>query len=374
MKAGMSRRTVRVTLVAAVLVAGVALVRDYMLRPRATAASEPLIGGSASAGLWPPDAGPDGTYLVDATEAVMDAPGRRIFIPENFTLKLDPSIPYIDWKVRSIEFGRNSTFDVSRPAGPPPLTPARADPILGQPGYWQDGAAGRSGHSGLPALDGRLVRITVDSMGSTGCLWIRTDGASGGQGGPGGDGQGGGGTNCDVERTHGPNGGAAGSGGPGGQGGATAALKIVIASLDKGFSLRPVACPSPVATEALALPGRDGGPLPKPPPPGPVPPELQNPLDCTKFSLFPLVPPHTRPHSAECDNGSIIIWGWPGCGGPGGVYGSPGQPDRSQNPRHCSSFPAKNWNVWPGDEGGFGSPPSSGSRGRCSDAEIAGPE
>jgi len=279
-------------------------------------------------------------------------------------LTLADDVLGINWHIAYLQFGQQAMFDISaatppwswsaghppHPGGPPgnvhvpwPIPPTPPD-YPGQAPKHQKGATGFSGEAGHVGNPGRSLNLVIDNLDLVGSLWIRTDGGLGGPGGNGGAGQIGGDWGCDGDNhCNGGDGGDGGRGGDGGQGGPTSAAQITINSFPKGYLQRPIAVASYCGTS--------------------------NP-----------------PETWAGDDGRIVVWGAPGCGGSIRITWPRPQPPRGGaggNPRvgggvqgeklQCVSFPFTNYFAYPGGTGKFGPNGSVGPSGDGALVEIHGP-
>jgi hypothetical protein len=228
--------------------------------------------------------------------------------------------------------------------------PSAQSAIPGQADYHQVGATGMRGIDGQIGNAGRSLRWVVTTMIMRGSLWILTDGGAGGPGGAGGKGQLGGADRCDGEgRSNGGDGGRGGRGGDGGRGGSTSNVRIEIGTLPVGFVLTPAA----IANGCVKPPGLPGS-LPTPPP---------------------------SSWTEGADDGRIVVWGRPGCGGvnpPGdpfandGGFGGQGGAGGGTG-LQCYSPPFVNYYTHPGKAGMWGDLGSAGQKGGSGSVEIVGP-
>lgn len=269
------------------------------------------------------------------SEAVMDI--AQLSLPDDFTLKFDPQIHQIRWRVGALAFGKRVVIDLS---APPMTLPsgASAPPAEGQASWGQTGASGAPGGSGFTGLAGRLLSLKIKTHLSmtTGSLWIKTDSGPGSSGGSGGQGQLGGGSTCgsrtEGPRSHGGNGGPGGPGGAGGWGGMTSMVIVSIDNYPVGYELRPSACSAACGSSS-------------------------------------------RPPGADGDDGKIVIWGSPGCGGSGGPGGKGGGGgDAHREARVCREFPINNYSMGGGAPGPSGPKGAQGANGACGIAVLRGPQ
>lgn len=161
--------------------------------------------------------------------------GTTLYLPNNFTLTVDPNIPTINWRFAVFSFGANSTIDLSHRTATLPSTnytkPLKNnDPKANKNCQVPKGyASGSHGPNGIPGdngkkgKDGTNLNFHADQILNPGALWIRTDGQNGTNGGPGGDGGDGAIGSCNT----GTDAGAGGSGGTGGKGGDGGDVSIV---------------------------------------------------------------------------------------------------------------------------------------------------
>jgi hypothetical protein len=217
----------------------------------------------------------------EATGLVIDT----LYLPDGFTLKVDPSVKSIDWIVNTIKIGVNATIDLSAPQSKPPTAPSGGS--QNQAEYCVVGHDGVPGGNGAAGASGVSLTIhNVSSIQNEGSLWIRTDGGPGGDGGNGGPGQlGGGHKSFGVGLFHGGGCGSAG----GGQGGRAGVAGVG----------------GPTARVTIVLNG-----------PGVTP--------ITNGGVAPQCGPSQRPASVQGATGILVIWGAPGCGGQPGVGGAHG--------------------------------------------------
>lgn len=173
------------------------------------------------------------TITPDEVSGIIDT----LYLPDGFTLKVDPRVRTIDWSVKKIKIGAGVTIDLSASDVKPPKASNGAPKPQAE--YCQPGAPGNVGANGTPGTPGVSLTIhDVDSVEIPSSLWVRTDGGPGGDGGDGGDGQTGGGKrSIGAGWGHGgpcgsAGGGPPGAGGAGGPGGAAA--KVVIKFKDPG--------------------------------------------------------------------------------------------------------------------------------------------
>jgi hypothetical protein len=224
------------------------------------------------------------SYTVTADEA-SGLVINTLALPENFTLKVDPSVKSINWIVSKIVIGSNATIDLSAPQDKPPR--ARDGGGMRQAQHCVAGLGGIPGGNGMPGAPGVSLTINnVESIDNHGSLWIHTDGGPGGDGGNGGPGQLGGGHKSFGEGLfHGGScgsapGGPGGPGGAGGPGGPTARVLITF----KASGTAPI----------------------------------------TNHADAPTCGPTQRPAIAQGNTGVIVISGAPGCGGQPGNPGAHG--------------------------------------------------
>lgn len=301
---------------------------------------------------WPPNAQPNGYYVVSRPESVAKYP--YVKLPNNFHLSLAPDVDHIQWEIDRLEFGTNVTFDTSRfllyPVnGPPgfthtPYPPAPPDQpsIPGEASPHQDGAKGLKGRPGDQGFAGRATSLLITNIIEQGSLWIHTDGNAGGLPGKGGNGQIGGDHECGDKPETAGNGGAGGDGGVGGAGGSTSVVTILIKSLPVGYMLHPEACSQSCGNS-------------------------------------------TRPPNANGDDGRIVVWGSPGCGGivlpvwgfivdlHAGAPGDGGAGGGGTVTLECHDFPWGSHTVKPGHKGPDGQLGSNGPKGNCGLVQFLGP-
>ncbi|MDP9808290.1 hypothetical protein J2W42_001128 [Rhizobium tibeticum] len=176
----------------------------------------------------------EGIYYVDPAEA-KNLAIETLYIPEGGTLCPKAGVTEINWAVKNLKFGHNSTFDLSAPD---------VEPIT--PGDWSDlppapeglpGLPGREGVKGRPGTPGVSLTLRgVENIGG-GSLWIKTDGRPGGPGGRGGNGQAGGERERKLWGRRAQSGGQGGKGGQGGDGGWTSSINISFRTGDNPFRL-----------------------------------------------------------------------------------------------------------------------------------------
>ncbi len=287
---------------------------------------DPAAPPDAALATWPPGAVAGGTYVVPASQATMDI--RYLRLPDGFRITFAPDVTQVHWIVGTLDFGQNATIDLGPVDKNGASSGARGSDIGGQATFGQQGAQGGQGGAGAPGVAGRNLVLEVDNVLPHGSLLITTDGGHGGIGGIGGRGQTGGGSRCNPDQDAGP-GGNGGRGGTGGDGGATSTVDLFIKSFANGYRLEPAGC------------GFCGQFVPPPPMGG--------------------------------DDGKIVVWGTPGCGGMGGLGGEPGAGDNSVPLRLCRHFPGNNRFVrgsGPGQKGGVG---PFGKYGACGHVVIRGP-
>jgi hypothetical protein len=305
---------------------------------------------------WPPNAQPNGAHVVQKEYSTFNFP--YVYLPAGFRLSLADDVSGISWQIGLLEFGVGASFDISAVPPPPPDIPPGGhlpepfDPwppppdqpdMPGQADYHRTGAAGLGGQNGRPGNSGRPLNWLVTSQLASGSLWIITNGGIGGPGGRGGKGQLGGGSKCDGDgQSNGGDGGRGGPGGDGGKGGATSTVSIQINSLSAGSTLTLV-----------ATAGYCG-------------------------SAFP-----PSSWTENYDDGRIVVWGAPGCGGYNGFWnphgpsgghggnGGGGGPDG----RLCREFgfPPVNYFTRAGNPGAEGPPGNAGLMGDGGIAQIVGP-
>lgn len=245
---------------------------------------------------WPPNAQPGGTYILQPYDQSFATP--NMVLPDNFTIKLPPDWPkdalgqYQDLKwfvTQSLTFGTNCVIDLS-PQEPVPLQPPKA-PSGANGNTGKDGGDGTVGVDGAESMTGVDLLLSIQTWAASGSLWIKIDGSSGGPGGDGGNGGGGGNGKCDWLGFGGPNGGNGGDGGDGGRGGKggdTSRVQIE-------YGVAPAGVPLPVAS--CIGDGKCGG-YPAPP---------------------------------ASNDGTIRVYGSPGCGGSGGRGGRGGNGGQGDN-------------------------------------------
>jgi hypothetical protein len=309
---------------------------ELLVAPKATASASAIVGASVDASLtapWPPGATAGGTYLVQRPEAVMNVP--YINLPANFTIAFASDVDAVNWTAGTFEFGVGATIDLTRTPRPTASPGSNGSDQQVQAGSGARGAMGGAAGGGAAGQSAPSFSLAVGQLGITGSLWIRTDGGNGGAGGSGGRGQTGGGSccsgsggHCGADTNAGP-GGPGGHGGPGGLGGQTAVVTISAASLNPGNLLSPTACDS-------------------------------------KCNVS------TRPTNASGNDGTIAIWGAPGCGGSPGPGGPPGAGDMSTPQRTCHHG-IHNVVVRGSGPGPQGDAGSTGALGSCGAATIRGP-
>ncbi len=212
-----------------------------------------------------------------------------LYLPDGFTLKVDPSVKSVDWIVDKIVIGVGATIDLSAPQTKPARAPNGVAPPP-QASWCATGATGAAGDKGVAGLSG--VKLTIHNVGSIdnhGSLWIKSDGGPGGDGGNGGNGQQGGGRRSVVGgggpffHGGGCNAAGGGAGGAGGSAGAGGQTSIVTISFQN----------------AGAAPITNGG-------------------------VSAQCGPSQRPASVQGATGVIVIWGAPGCPGASGSAGAHG--------------------------------------------------
>jgi Caspase domain len=282
---------------------------------------------------WPPGAVEGGSYVVLPEDANRNI--EYFKLPENFTLLFDPSVTEVNWRVHRLQFGKSATIDVSAPKTTIPPAPAGLDALQGlDPG--SNGRDGGPGAQGVQGPNGIGLHVEVDTLVPRGNLWIRTDGAQGGSGGRGGNGQMGGGTSCGSIGTSHVDGGHGGNGGPGGRGGnggSTSEVQLIVRSVlgeTQGIENRYVA--GPICSAAC---GRS-----------------------------------VRPKDLVGDDGKILVYGQPGCGGPGGFGGAPGPGGDEGERKGCALLKVLfTGHVSGGPLGAPGRSGSPGEPGRCSAAQ-----
>lgn len=193
----------------------------------------------AAAQTFPPIQPGQTSYVIKPEEANGLIIG-TLYLPKDFTLKVDPGVRSINWSVSVLKFDDGATIDLSAPEQ---QAAGGGDGGKPQPqgGYCTQGQAGQPGGNGAPGLSG--VNLTISNLApinSQGTLWIKTDGQPGGNGGNGGDGQTGGGHKS-VRAGLGGGGscGAGGGGDPGrpgagGAGGPTGKVTLIYAGQSQG--------------------------------------------------------------------------------------------------------------------------------------------
>ncbi len=264
---------------------------------------------------WPRGLPEGGELVVGRGDAMRDI--GRLSIPKNATIRFAPDVEYVSWAVGTLEFGEGATIDLSAPvdSGGTPHAP----PIEGQLPHGVAGAAGLAGGMGREGRPGRTFSMQVRAgRPFSGSLWIRTDGAPGTPGGNGGKGQRGGTSSCgkclglgpDEPKTNGGRGGAGGQGGSGGFGGDTSQVHLNL----------------PVYSLARCRPA------------------------CGVS---------TRPDLANGNDGRIVVFGAPGCGGAAGAGGR-GESGGDRN-RSCPCGA----DVISGEKGPDGAPGTEGQPGVC---------
>jgi hypothetical protein len=306
---------------------------------------------------WPPNAAANKYYVVSREEASFQYD--YVLLPAGFVLYLADDVPGLNLQITTLEFGIGAVIDISavpppgpgdqqpsapesghgpmiRPPWPPPNTPdapaKAAAHENGTPGY-----AGLPGHPGNP---GRPLTMLVKNLVFQGSLWVRTNGGVGGPGGNGSAGGEGGNNACDgADKANGGNGGRGGNGGIGGTGGDTSIVTIQINNQPVGWSLKPIAN--------------------------------------TTYCGFAETPDNWT----GFDDGRIIVWGSPGCGGTNGVYSPPGGlgggggagGGASQGPLSCNPFPGSSYSAFPGNAGPAGTGGSDGPMGGAGSVILQGP-
>lgn len=274
---------------------------------------------------WPPNAAPGGSYTISREESTLFV--SKIRLPDDFTLRVAPDVTRVAVFANELEFGRNSTIDLTPPMTKPPRGANGGSGS--QPPWGQKGRPGGAGQPGVAARPTASLDLTVYSVvSSAGSLWIRTDGAPGGDGGDGGAGGKGGGSSCGTRNNEphtdaGP-GGDGGRGGAGAKGGDTARVKMIVRSVS----------PDPMPIGTCGTPGV----------------------------------PSTRPSGA--DVGQIMIYGSPGAGGSGGRGGDAGPGDHG---RGCQWFVFGPGDVRGSGPGAAGAPGANGAPGTCTEPPAPPP-
>jgi len=249
---------------------------------------------------WPPGAVEGGTYVVGPDDA--DKTIEYLKAPDNFTLLFDSSIKDVKWVVHKLEFGKGATIDLSAPQTTIPPAPSGVD-LLPQVIPSADGKDGGPGRDGTAGPNGVTLHLEIDNLVPHGNLWIRTDGAQGGPGGRGGNAQMGGGATCGIlgaSHADGGRGGRGGPGGKGGPGGSTSRVQLVVHSLLGGAQEQGM-------THSV-------GPM------------------CSRVCGRSV-----RPPDLIGDDGKILVYGEPGCGGLGGFGGAPG-PGGDEGQKHSCAL------------------------------------
>ncbi|WP_147319927.1 hypothetical protein [Chitinophaga silvisoli] len=253
--------------------------------------------------IFPENASAGGTYFVRQGEQSI-AHGGTLYLPDNFTLKIDPAIRELQWTFDRILFGKGATIDLShhelekpKPATPVPKfrswyrrsCPSGSTSVIetvnGISGVGSNGENGDSGIAGEDGISGTTLHLVSFYLPSKGNLWIRIDGSRGQDGGDGGNGGAGAWGHCES-CTHGIDGGDGGNGGVGGTGGSggnTASAFIELLDLE----YNPIRVYTPSSVQSCSA--------------------------------------SQRPAELSDDDGQIILYGTPGCNGKGGIGGVGGE-------------------------------------------------
>jgi hypothetical protein len=260
---------------------------DMLVATKHLSQSISLDPTDTTAMLWPPNAVEGGTYVVKPDEQTKEIPYLKL--PRGFTILFDPAIEEIHWTVAKMEFGIGATIDLSPPHMAVSPGTSGAD-VVGRPAPGAPGQPGGRGGNGKQGRDGRNLTLNITEFEPHGSLWIKTDGGAGGPGGRGGNGQLGGPPNCGImgiQRTGGGQGGVGGPGGDGGRGGSPSFVRVSITKIPEHDSSNWLTYPQAAGSD----------------------------LKCG---------PSERPPGLMDDEGRIVVFGRPGCGGPAGVGGAPG--------------------------------------------------
>ena len=186
-----------------------------------------------------PDLKPDQLDYEIASEDATNLSIDLLYIPDNVTLRPASGITRIDWNVRVLKFGRNSTFDLSAPQAKPDAPAPPASFIQAPAGY--PGVVGKPGVKGTPGTSGVSLTLRgIEQIEFDGSLWVRTDGGPGGDGGRGGVGQQGGDRQRYFWGRRAKPGGPGGVGGSGGAGGKTSSICLSFKAGDNPYALSSV--------------------------------------------------------------------------------------------------------------------------------------
>jgi len=155
------------------------------------------------------DNAPCTTYKVTSATATLPPDNTvpnfgDIYLPDNFTITVDPSVTSIHWVFSVFTLGSNVEFDLSQRAAGTPSTPATPPKAVGagfppncyasthaNPSDYNFGATGPNGApgaAGTSGANGANLIFHADNITAGGNVWVRTDGQNGGTGGTGGTG------------------------------------------------------------------------------------------------------------------------------------------------------------------------------------------
>src|ERR1022692_2077258 len=169
---------------------------------------QPAVAGTYPSG---PNVGVGNVYTVSPSEAGLS--GDILNLPKDFAIHFDPSIRRVYWTFNQIIFGPGSVIRLD-PFSDRAAYGGQGRDTLGQAELGNAGErGGRAGNGAAGASGIDFTLKILGSIGTSGSLWIKTDGQAGGNGGDGGQGQKGGGSSCGQFLNSGTDGGRGGTGG-----------------------------------------------------------------------------------------------------------------------------------------------------------------